>query len=109
MKTSYVAACMLLTTVLSGVVGAPTSLSKRVDVHPSVTQILQYALTLEHLEDAFYKEALAKFDEAAFTHAGLPAFARGRFVQIAEHEATHVTALTAALGPDAVAPCTYSL
>ena len=73
------------------------------------TTILNYALTLEHLENEFYRGALAQFNEAAFTDAGLPASVRTRFTQIAEHEDIHVTALSAALGKDAVAPCKYSL
>ncbi|KAG9030651.1 hypothetical protein FRB95_003666 [Tulasnella sp. JGI-2019a] len=75
---------------------------------PTDTQILQYALTLEHLEKAFYDGALAKFNQHAFVKAGLPKFARQRFEQIAEHEATHVEFLTAALGSDAVEACNYN-
>jgi len=69
--------------------------------------VLNYALTLEHLENAFYSGALANFSEADFQNAGLP-WARGRYVQIAAHEATHVAALTAALGTQATEACTYS-
>ncbi|KAH8829855.1 ferritin-like domain-containing protein [Flagelloscypha sp. PMI_526] len=70
--------------------------------------ILNFALTLEHLENAFYTGALAKFDEKAFTDAGLPPFARKRFVEIGEHEKTHVKFLSDALGDKATKPCTYS-
>ena len=73
------------------------------------TDILNYALTLEHLENAFYAGGLAKFDQAAFDSAGLPEFTRGRFAQIAEHEASHVAYLEAALGDGAVKACEYSL
>lgn len=48
--------------------------------------VLNFALTLEHLENAFYSGALAKYDANAFTAAGLPAFARQRFVEVGEHE-----------------------
>jgi hypothetical protein len=75
----------------------------------SDTVILQYALTLEHLEDAFYHQALDKFDAAAFKKAGFPSWVRGRFSQIAEHEASHVAFLTSALGSEAVPACTYKL
>ncbi|KDR67494.1 hypothetical protein GALMADRAFT_130255 [Galerina marginata CBS 339.88] len=70
--------------------------------------ILNYALTLEHLEKAFYSGALAKFDQKAFDDAGLPSFARGRFQQIAGHERAHVDFLSSALGDKATKPCTYN-
>ncbi|KAH8111740.1 ferritin-like domain-containing protein [Phellopilus nigrolimitatus] len=72
------------------------------------TVILNFALTLEHLEVAFYQEGLAKFDEAAFEAAGLPPFARGRFEQISVNEQTHERVLTEILGPNATQACTYS-
>ncbi|KAJ6484966.1 ferritin-like domain-containing protein [Mycena vulgaris] len=70
--------------------------------------VLNFALTLEHLENAFYSGALAKFDEHAFKKAGLPSWARGRFAQVAEHEAAHVAFLSGALGAKATQPCNYS-
>jgi len=73
------------------------------------TEILQYALTLEHLENAFYSGALAKYSDADFDKAGLPAFARKRFVQIGEHEAAHVAFLQGAIGDSAVKACEYNL
>ena len=76
---------------------------------PTDEQILNFALTLEHLENAFYNEALGRFDQGAFERAGFPAFARGRFNQIKNHETTHVQHLTDALGGNAVQPCTYKL
>ncbi|KJA17543.1 hypothetical protein HYPSUDRAFT_70652 [Hypholoma sublateritium FD-334 SS-4] len=74
--------------------------------YPDFT-VLNYALTLEHLENAFYHQALDRFDEQAFLDAGLPSWVRGRFEQIAEHEATHVQLLSAALGDRATQPCAY--
>ncbi|KDQ20388.1 hypothetical protein BOTBODRAFT_100240, partial [Botryobasidium botryosum FD-172 SS1] len=68
-------------------------------------QILNYALTLEHLENAFYSGALAQFDDAAFSNAGLD---RNLFCQISAHEAAHVQFLTTALGDQATQPCQYS-
>ena len=70
---------------------------------------MNYALTLEHLENAFYSEALDKYDEKAFTDAGLPSTVRGLFEQVAAHEKAHVDFLTAALGDNATQPCTYKL
>jgi rubrerythrin len=65
--------------------------SKRNDV-----KILNYALTLEFLEAAFYKQAVAN---AAFgSSAPLKAFAE----TVADHEAKHVSFLKKALGSAAV-------
>lgn len=71
--------------------------------------ILNYALALEHLENAFYAEALQRFNQSAFTSAGYNAFARGRFVQISEHEQAHVKILNQTLGANATKPCNYTL
>ncbi|KAG8857581.1 hypothetical protein FRB96_005599 [Tulasnella sp. 330] len=70
--------------------------------------ILQYALTLEHLENTFYSGTLTKFDASAFTSAGFDPLVRERFVEIAAHEQEHVTFLTAALGSQATQACTYN-
>lgn len=72
------------------------------------TDILQYALTLEHLENYFYSTFLGQFDAGAFAAAGFPDWVRGRLVQIGEHEAQHVALLSGALGSAATQPCTYS-
>ncbi|KIY65870.1 hypothetical protein CYLTODRAFT_445070 [Cylindrobasidium torrendii FP15055 ss-10] len=71
------------------------------------TAVLNYALTLEHLESAFYEGGLSKFDDKAFSDAGLSASARPLFSQIAEHEKAHVAFLSNALGANATKPCTY--
>ena len=57
--------------------------------------ILKYALTLEYLEAAFYKEAVA----SGRIHGAAGAFAR----KVAKDEATHVAALRQALGAQAQA------
>ncbi|TFK85904.1 hypothetical protein K466DRAFT_600757 [Polyporus arcularius HHB13444] len=69
--------------------------------------ILQYALTLEHLENAFYSTALTQFDAKAFRVAGFSPDVRERFVQIGKHEAAHVAFLSEALGSTATEPCDY--
>lgn len=73
------------------------------------TTILNYALTLEYLESAFYTGALSNFSQDDFTNDGLPEWARGRFEQIAAHEQAHVELLSNALGSNATQACTYSL
>ncbi|KAG8905573.1 hypothetical protein FRB99_008631 [Tulasnella sp. 403] len=91
--------------IFQGVSGSP--LAKRLR-KPSQTDVFQYALTLEHLENAFYTEALQKFDEKAFENAGFQPIVRKRFQQIADHEKTHVEFITAVLGKKATKPCTYN-
>ncbi|KAG0277666.1 hypothetical protein BGZ95_005556 [Linnemannia exigua] len=59
--------------------------------------VLNYALTLEHLEAEFYKQGLAKFNETNFTDAGFDAKVRDRFVHIGEHESEHVATLTSVI------------
>jgi rubrerythrin len=85
---------------------AAPGMVKRADVDD--TTVLQYALTLEHLENAFYSGALAKFDAAAFEKAGYPSWVRDRFVQIGKHEESHVAFLQKVLGDSATKPCTYN-
>ncbi|MGI8477236.1 MAG: ferritin-like domain-containing protein [Thermomicrobiales bacterium] len=59
--------------------------------------VLNYALTLEHLEATFYKEALKSYDEAAFTAAGYQPVVRENVAKIADDEKQHVDALTAVI------------
>ena len=88
------------------------NLHRLIAPHSLDVQILQFALTLEHLENSFYTEALSKFDNQSFTNASLPEDAYGRFQQISQHEATHVKLLTEtleALGENATQACNYTL
>lgn len=75
---------------------------------PTDIQILNFALTLEHLENAFYTQGLQKYTQQDFLDANLPTWARGRWNQIAQHESTHVSFLENVIGDQAVQPCTYS-
>ena len=79
---------------------------------PAITDadILNYALTLEHLEDTFYQQALGKYDEAAFAKAGFDSTFYANLKEVSSDEMTHVSFLTAALtkaGATPVAACTY--
>jgi hypothetical protein len=96
----------LLTLAATTVSAAPAAPLKRGSVTDK--QILSFALTLEHLENAFYQGGLAKYSEADFEKEGFPSFTRGRISQIAEHEATHVAFLTGAIGAGAPVACEYS-
>jgi hypothetical protein len=87
---------------------APT---KRQAKGPSDGDILNYALTLEHLEDTFYREALAKYTVADFMSAGFDNATYQRIKTVSGDEATHVSFLTGALaaaGAKPVMPCTYN-
>lgn len=62
--------------------------------------VVNYALTLEYLEDEYYRNAV--------NAAGLiPASDRAIFTQISKHEAAHVALLKGALGAAAVAKPTF--
>ncbi|KAI4285127.1 MAG: hypothetical protein L6R38_000877 [Xanthoria sp. 2 TBL-2021] len=79
---------------------------------PAITDgvILNYALTLEHLEDKFYREVLDKFSEGDFEEAGFPAPFYAKLKTVSKDESTHVSFLTAALKAAGVTPveeCTY--
>ena len=74
------------------------------------TTILQFALTLEHLENVFYKGALKNFTAQDFADAGYGADYYNNLMYIAEDEQVHVQVLSSALTAAGVAPvaaCTY--
>ena len=86
---------------------------------PSNIDVLNYALTLEHLEYAFYRDGLRKFGEKEFENAkvfdGLGRYLRRRahenFVRIRNHEDTHVDTLEGvirSLGGKPVPEATYN-
>ncbi|KAG5637100.1 hypothetical protein H0H81_005783 [Sphagnurus paluster] len=100
MRTSIIT---LVVTALGAVNAHPLKRDGGVDD----ATVLNFALTLEHLENAFYSQALERYDAAAFNKAGFPAWVRRRFQQVGEHEAAHVQFLSSALGDKATQPCTY--
>ncbi|KAJ5612145.1 hypothetical protein N7510_005339 [Penicillium lagena] len=73
--------------------------------------ILQYALTLEHLEATFYAEGLKNYTKQDFANAGLNEAAYSNLKMIASDETSHVQFLTKALtaaGAKPVEQCTYA-
>lgn len=76
----------------------------------SPVDVLNYALTLEHLESAFYRDGLAMIGEDGITGLGFQPTVYTNLMAIAEHEATHVTTLTdviTQLGGEPVAEGSY--
>ncbi|KAL8651160.1 MAG: hypothetical protein Q9210_003414 [Variospora velana] len=87
--------------------------AKNKSAAPELTDgdILNYALTLEHLENKFYREVLEKFSESDFAAAGYDSTFYNNLQEISSDEMTHVSFLTAALiAADAkpVTECTYA-
>lgn len=73
-------------------------------------EVANYALTLEHLETAFYRDGLAELGVDAFTALGFQPGVFDRLSEIGAHEAEHVVALTGvveSLGGEPVAEATY--
>ena len=72
-----------------------TMLNKAYATTPGALDVLNFALTLEYLEDEFYKKGIA-------TAGLIPASDRAIFTQISKHETQHVAFLVAALGAKAI-------
>jgi len=89
----FTAAALLCASIVSA---APAPVAKRATNIDS--SILNYALTLEHLENAFYTEGLEKFSKSDFFKAGY----RGNnfyknLEEISVDESSHVAVLTSVL------------
>lgn len=66
--------------------------------------VLNYALTLEHLEATFYRDGVAMFPAADYVALGFQAGVRDRISLIADQEAEHVDFLTAGISAAGGAP-----
>jgi len=102
---------LLATSMLAGLALAKP-VFRRQAPPPALTDldILQFALTLEHLEDTFYKEGFAKFPPEAFARLGVTPEQLADLVSIGETEAIHVSVLSDTItkaGGTPVQPCTY--
>ncbi len=76
----------------------------------SPVDVLNYALTLEHLESAFYRDGLAEIGAEGITALGFQQSVFDSLTEIGEHEAAHVTTLTdviTQLGGEPVAEAEY--
>ncbi|KAL6788025.1 ferritin-like domain-containing protein [Trichoderma sp. SZMC 28012] len=93
----------------AGIVTAAPAVEKRAAI--TDVDILNYALTLEHLEDTFYRQGLANFTQDDFAKAGYDATFYGNVQKLSIDESTHVSFLTSALkaaGATPVSACSYS-
>ena len=74
--------------------------------------ILNYALTLEHLENAFYQQGVANFTAKDFEKYGMPNNTFSEFQVISSHEKIHVDTLVSVINASYpgkfVPPCNYS-
>lgn len=97
----------LATGALASPLGLPKALAGGGDL-----DVLNYALTLEHLEAAFYRDGIANFsrkDFEAYNVGSLDTY--DAFLLIRDHELEHVRTLTAVitnLGGTPVGECTYN-
>ncbi len=76
----------------------------------SPVDVLNYALTLEHLEAAFYRDGLAEIGAEGITALGFQQSVFDSLTEIGEHEAEHVTTLIGvieSLGGEPVEEATY--
>merc|ERR1712113_1013620 len=108
MFTRYATAALAL---CAGASAAPLAdLAKRQGQNIDVT-VLQFALTLEHLENVFYRQAVNKFDAHDFEKAGFSKDYYNNLKYIAYDEQQHVQLLSNALSAAGVTPvqeCTYN-
>lgn len=85
-----------LTLAAAGLVSAAPAMQKRAsELNDGV--ILNYALTLEHLENNFYKQGLSNFTEQDFADAGFDSTFYTNIKEVSSDETTHVDFLTKAL------------
>ncbi|SCU79702.1 LANO_0A07228g1_1 [Lachancea nothofagi CBS 11611] len=104
MRFTHAASVFFATSALA----VPVALQKRAALGDA--DILQFALTLEHLENAFYKQALSTWSVDEFVKANFTEDFYSQLKYIAHDEEAHVLYLEAGLkaaGATPVAACSY--
>lgn len=92
----YLTAASAAIVAAAGLASAAPAVQKRAPEIDDGT-ILNYALTLEHLEDNFYREGLANFTKEDFAEAGYDSTFYDNIVKVGEDESAHVKFLSEAL------------
>ena len=86
----------------AGLVSAAPAIEKRASqINDGV--ILNYALTLEHLEDNFYRQGLSNFTEKDFADAGFDSTFYNNIKKVSSDESAHVDFLTKGLKGTSIA------
>lgn len=103
---------MFTTASAAALLLASTTLAHPVEKRQAITDvdILQYALTLEHLENVFYKGAVSTMSEQMFLDAGFSSNYYTNLLYITHDEEQHVELLSTSIqaaGATPVAACTY--
>lgn len=97
----------------SAVSGEATPAAAAAAAAPALSDvdILNFALTAEHLESEYYKQGFAKFSMQDFMALGLTEGQVKSLMNVGQTEATHVTTLMSAItgaGAKPVEACTYN-
>lgn len=110
LMTAGVAGAALAAPMTFSKVAAQMGSTPEASPFESPIDVLNYALTLEHLEAAFYRDGLAAIGREGITQWGYMDSVFDNLIVIGEHEAEHVSVLAQVitdLGGEPVAEATY--
>lgn len=94
MQIAGVSAAAVAAPISFGIASAQMEATSDEAPFESPIDVLNYALTLEHIEAAFYRDGLAAIGREGITEWGFLDSVFDNLVLIGEHEAEHVTTLT---------------